>query len=270
MSKWLYLFLLIAICFAGNAEAYVLDGSLADWGVTPFISWTPSSSTADYVVNDDHTNFPSYSERSDIEALYFDNDDQYIYIALVSSYYSRKTYAGDIAFDFDGDGVYEFGMEFKGVNKTYAVRHTNIQKNPVWIMPNNSQLAKKDIDAAGPAYMKKASTGSYYGKYQGKAEIWYQKFQTLEGDAKGDQCFGDTWILEARIDRFLFDYPLDGTIVSINHSLSCANDYIHLTGTINGSCSPNSVVPEPSSLLLCALGIFGFAAGRKRFTSKKA
>ena len=56
--------LTLALC-ANDASAYVIDGDLSDWGVTPFTDWAPNRSTVDYVIEDDIERYGSdpFEER---------------------------------------------------------------------------------------------------------------------------------------------------------------------------------------------------------------
>ncbi|RKY39258.1 MAG: hypothetical protein DRP72_00320, partial [Candidatus Omnitrophota bacterium] len=57
--------------------AYIIDGSLDDWGVNPFVDWAPDSPTADKIVQDGIRPDGGRvwgGEPYDVEALYFDDD----------------------------------------------------------------------------------------------------------------------------------------------------------------------------------------------------
>jgi len=63
------------------SHAYVIDGSLSDWGVTIGSQWTPSSPTAQFV---EHAGLPGThgiftgGEEYAAEAMYFDIEQQNI------------------------------------------------------------------------------------------------------------------------------------------------------------------------------------------------
>ena len=56
---------------------------------------------------------PYGGEGWDIEAIYLDNDSDYVYIAVVTS--TSPGGLGDLGIDMDGDGVYEYGVKLNGV-----------------------------------------------------------------------------------------------------------------------------------------------------------
>jgi hypothetical protein len=95
--------------------AYIIDGKLDDWGdgIIPFSDWYPNSNTIEGTVEDDERPCGGDvwgGEYYDVEALYFDDDGEYFYFAMVSSYPLGGRLAGDLGIDLDSDEEYEYGV----------------------------------------------------------------------------------------------------------------------------------------------------------------
>ncbi|MFH1245359.1 MAG: hypothetical protein V1662_02650, partial [Candidatus Omnitrophota bacterium] len=126
--------------------AYTMDdSSLSDWGITPFSDWTPWNSSVDYT-EEDWTECPHYSgyigngsadyppypwgvnypypwggEKYDVEAMFFDDDPNYLYFALVTSFPQSGRdgiKAGDIAFGFGAAGSYDYVIKVQGLTSS--------------------------------------------------------------------------------------------------------------------------------------------------------
>ncbi|MBI1395170.1 MAG: hypothetical protein GC151_04250 [Betaproteobacteria bacterium] len=110
--------------------AYVIDGSVADWGLSQTGSasdWTPSAAIKAYTVEDQTGGLGTYlnpgwgGQRYDAEAIYLDWDAANLYVLVVTGLPSdnpqnpsANSYgAGDILFDFGRDGSFDFGLVVK-------------------------------------------------------------------------------------------------------------------------------------------------------------
>ena len=73
-----------------------------------------------------------------------------------------------------------------------------------------------------------------------------------------------TYVIEGIISKSVLGNPGKGTSIGMEFSPDCNNDYLSLTGDIDGSSVP---VPEPSSVLLIATGIaaLGFLKRKRGF-----
>jgi hypothetical protein len=233
------------------SAGYVIDGSLNDWGVTPFVNWTPSPlGTIIYTQTDDLNlyNADAYDELFDFEAMYFDNDATNFYVAIVSSYPMQPSAgAGDLGLDLNNDmeisahGIVtglEYGIHI-GTGTTGQV-----VLNPQW----GDTIHYQWPDGwQGSPYWIVDSTGTVVGM----ATTASQYYAAMEDG---------TYILELAIPRSLF--PGNGgdpcDIVGLHITQWCGNDSINLFGNIDPTHEPppppQPKIPAPAPLLLAGLG----------------
>jgi hypothetical protein len=221
---------------------YTVDGSLSDWGVTPFgtpAQWIPNG-TADYT----HTegNFYQahhYSEPYDFEAMYFDNDAQNFYVGVVSSArLGTGSGAGDLGIDLNHDMV----ISPHGI--VTGLEHAMLMQYGTW-----GQVVRD------PTWSDTFQPPSWPDGWQGSP--WQASGGTLEGSAYAvvqyyPEMEDGTYILEASIPRNLFpnNGGNTGDLVGLHLTIACGNDSINLVGTIDGA----PVIPAPGAFLLTSLG----------------
>lgn len=269
--------LAVALFFVllGTASAYTIDGSIVnDWLVN-----MPTSAVSDYfdnnlpsggndidVVTDDEAHAgisgqtylnPGYTAGGniyDIEALYFDNDATYGYIALVTGQSPTHTWGlGDIGIDitdtganlYDGDTLaampttpYELAIDFgssgaslKSVVDWYNVYYdltpapNHSASNP-WAVRTDSGVDKV-VDYAWQSYDN---------------QIWVYEFRFLLADVG---LSGST----------------EEAAIKLHWTMQCGNDYVNLNADVNP-------VPEPATMLLLGFGLVALAGfGRRQFIS---
>lgn len=292
---------------ATPAYGISLDGHLGDWGVTPFRDWTPNHRDIDWV-NGNGTR-PVGSVRGgaqyDVEALYFTDDVDYIYFAMVSSYDQAgvqaspspfpfpfplpplplpplpplplpfpfgpsssggSNYAGDLGISVDGAAGSEYGVDIRGIPTGSS--QVDVMGNPRWLMTEG--LETKMIDGTGTRI--------------GQSSLFYRNAGKLEGDGTY------TYILEGRIDKDIFGGLLTpGALLDLHYALTCGNDYLNLRADIDHGPpidipdpplpplppdvpeppKPPTEIPEPGTgLLLLTAGLLGLSGRRMKTKSK--
>ena len=239
------------VIFAATASAvptpiYTVDGNLSDWGVSPFVSWSPSSPEVVWD-EDNYTGsgaYPNGGEAFDVEALYAEVDSDYLYLALVFSMpqagvddpYGRPIhyFPGDIALDLDNDGStgeygYEFGLGLNSGNEG------EIFGMPDWSLPNGSV-----------GFPENTPSTIESGTFLADALFAYTNAGDLEGNGT------DTYVVEAAI--LLSDIGVEfgaGDSFLVHYTLDCGNDLIEVEGLITETSS----IPEPSTVMGIAMGL---------------
>jgi len=211
---------------------------------------------------------PAGGEYYDIEALYFDDDAQNVYIAIVTSMppnghtdsYNRKVDAGDIAIDLDDDRTtgeygYEYGIKTHGSSGVGMIRYY-----PDWSLPQ----ATGDFIVNAPSEFDIKT-----GTYTGTAELVYVNANNDESvDYGSDGSLPDgvfdvpNYIIEAKIPKSALGNPTVGQTSNIHVSIGCGNDAIELVPV-----SFEAEIPEFPTVALPVFAVLGLCYifnGRRR------
>jgi len=254
---------IITLLGVNDSLAYVIDGKLDDWGVTPGLfgnsDWEPNSGVY-WTEEDQNTDYlnPGYGgQLYDAEAIYFDYNQGHAYIAIVTGFPksgrtsgSNKFYPGDIAIDFGRNGVYEYGIKTSKYEPLYGMSgdggdvyrvtswgtaYEGIHEG-VWGYKSDPTVIKEG-NKIGSTYLEYIK-GNYAGNYK-----WH-------------------YIIEARLPLDLFgNDPVAPEWYSpfrIHWTMTCGNDAIDL------DVPP---VPEPATIfLLCSglLSLLGIIGTRRK------
>ena len=220
-----------------SKASYVIDASLSDWGVTPFVDWVPNP-PADYTqTNNINTyNADGYSEYYDFEAMYFDDDTSNFYAAVVSSYpLGPGTKGGDLGIDLNQDSTISLhgivgGLEIAVQVSTGTLG--NVLSNPTW---SDTIFSEWSDGWQGSPFT--ASGGTILGS----ATIAIQYYDAMESG---------TYITEFAIPRnILPGYGGGiGNLVTLHITQWCGNDSINI---LKGSVA---TIPAPGAILLGSLG----------------
>lgn len=259
-----------------TAFAYVLDGNLNDWGVTPGTQWAPSTSITGYVVENNVSHNTTWiwgGLQVDIQALYIDIDSQYFNYAIVSSKIQQYSLA-DLRIDINASGNnLHYGLDITPTTSPSIsgplivanyIQYPQVYKNPIWM------------------YMYTSPAAILGGTVTGTSEAFYKNVGVIEA---GEPT---SYIIEGRIPKSLFSTSFPhGTEITVSMGRSiyddpseadfskrwlidtAFSDYIELDTTI--VALDTTVVPEPGSMALIFTGFFGYMIGfaRKRFREFK-
>jgi len=278
--------------------------------------WKPSSPTADYVIennidpstnghdwtgyystgthlmkNADYQNpttfiesmlgsyySPAGGEPFDIEALYFDNDANYVYIAAITSMgkdgynlqrdqmgqyeYGASTdtghvEAGDIAIDLNGDDNYEYGViTHMDEDRNDKVGHLVL--NPTWSQedPGLTQTPGNDADIDHTS-KDLQDIAMRYEKLTGISETvkYNNDYRTaFSGNTLSNDKLTrtvDKYLIEISIPREKLGSPSETTLSNIHLTIGCGNDVIELKKVTYDS------IPEFPSMVLPVAAILG-------------
>ena len=269
------------------AAAYTIDGYIDDWGVNPTndpansdrlddrslipasgISYVIPNATADraYGVSGSNTTGP---EWRDIEAMYVDHNNTHILVMIITSmpktgmnWGSDHIQPGDLAFDFNDDGVFEYGVKIVKNDDSGFGNVGEIYSNPTWAVLDPGADRTEIISIIGGTLATETATICYTGTVGTVAGIPDEPSSTLPEDTFGDPArYGylkspcPNEIIEIAIPKNVFNIPMTANIRS---SITGGNGVIKL--------EPVTLLPEFVILLIPMISLLGrvFYSRRKK------
>jgi len=231
----------LALTSTGRADIYTIDGSLSDWGVTPFLDWAPNP-PAHYTETDNVNAYgaATYDEGYDIEAMYFDHDGQNFYFGIVTSYPVGNS---DLGLDLNEDMTVSAHGVVTGLEYAVHLGGDDVGQvvfNPTWSL---TPIAEWADGWQGSPYQ---ATG---GTLVGSASVAVEEYPAMESG---------TYILEAAVPRNIFPGNGGGAgdLVGAHYTVWCGNDSINLIADIDDTpIPPTPPLPLPGAMILGSLGI---------------
>lgn len=254
MKKLFLIISAMSFCLAGNAQAYVVDGSVSDWGIDLFAPGAASvnylnthtpNSPVQFFTEDNASNAtpgnvfvgPGWSTGNlyDAETIYFDNDATNAYIAIITGLpqFGATYPPGDIFLDTGkyqdpssptyNPNKYEYGIDI-ATSKLYSV---DLWENVVFFPEANPW-----------------AIGS--GTFLADVPFVYSGLQNTH------------YVLEASLPISYLNIEDDDPLW-LHWTMHCGNDIVNLRATASVT------TPEPASAALFASGLsFAFARLRRR------
>jgi len=229
-----------------SPAAYIIDADLNDWGVTAVGDWV-AGSTADCIRidNPDVSCTGIQEEFKDFETLYFDNDEDNFYCAVVRSYPLKPGYQGlDLGIDLNTDSI----VSGSGL-LTELELGIRTSSDP-------------DCTLGCPVCLETGPTGAFYRPDEGCQGFLYRlsdgAFIGMAAFATrpcGDLEHGIT-IVEIAVTKNVLERLGANSLVRCHISRYCGNDCINPIGT----CA----VPEPATVALIVLGAAFLRPRRKK------
>ena len=239
------------------AVIYTINGDVSEWGT---IDWanlntvTLNSDSADKVTGDGTLRPGVGGQAYDVEAMFFDSDSTYGYLALITGFPIGGRDSGGIPF-----GPGDIGIDVTSDTATVLDHQTLVTDSTTpyefgIIIPSSEGAISADL-------MDVTSWRSaYYEQHEAEADPWLIYASSKVGNATF--AYGDP-----SNDHYIYEFAFEleklgikyGDPVNFHWTMECGNDYLNLPATVNHT-------PEPASMLLLGTGLLGIASiSRKKF-----
>jgi len=247
------------LMMAMPAAAYTIDGYIDDWGVNPTndpdnsdrlegsslipasgISYVIENSTADraYGVSGSNNSNPACPEWCNIAAMYVDHNNTHILVMIITSmpktgmnWGSDHIQPGDLAFDFNDDGVFEYGVKIvKNADSGFG-NVGEIYSNPTWEVLDPGADRTEIVSIVGGTLATETATICYTGTVGTTAGIPDGPSSALPDGIFGDPAqYGDSKsrpyeVIEIMIPKSALDTQ---TTTNIRSSISGGNGVVKL------------------------------------------
>jgi len=257
---------------------YVTDDWYGSWSDTDFNDVTSGNGGT----------VPSGGEPYDVEALFFDNTNQDLFIVVVTSFdppaghdeprleqfgITPMIATGDLALDFGLNSEYTDGFSYDyGVNINNENRPALSGQNATsdgttvgnaFYRTGNSDWYigsdYNDVDAGGELTNFDPGWSSFGGTeiITGSTTVSYSQYDFGGGLQEGRYA---TYVIEVTIPRSLLPDVEDGDLIGISWVEGCRNDGGDAIVRLNGDVD----VPEPCTMVLTGLGVLGMGWWRRR------
>ena len=285
------------------AAAYIIDGDCSDWGVSPVNDSSTNQlddnslipnpvGTIDYMIDNDNANWAEGAASSnnisnftgpewcDIEAMYVDDDSEYIFVLIITSmpkhgvtWLGTHYQPGDLALDFDNNGDFEYGVKIvqndgDGVDGNWFGGVGVIYSNPTWKARDRGSKRTEIVSIvngmdAGSATIK--YTGTDVGEISGVAVPEGPTGSGLPWDTFGlmKDGYGGNYednpsipneVIEIAIPKSALN--LQHTMLNLQSSPSCGNGVIKLESV--------SLIPEFVTLAIPVISLLGLVFFMRR------
>ena len=246
MKRFSILFLLLALFLGNSAMGFSWTSGYYNHGDTPFDD-NNNTAPIQYPYGVGYLPSPGNTseggEKFDLEGLFVNFDDNYLYVALTNSFGMSVTSSTWGSTFYQGDVFFGFG----GNNDAFAIDVSSGN-----LLSVNVASYIQNLDGS---YYNNVAIRERVGSFQavmsptlGTANQVLTFWDGLETDPLlPDATGGDTYVFEWRIDRSLLGW--DGTSNLFFHTtLGCGNDLIEYNF---------AAIPEPGTMILLGLGLFG-------------
>ncbi len=272
MKKIFSLAILTILLSATSSFAYVIDGNVNDWGIDLASAVNGGSGTkpsATYVNGYLDNNLPSggndidywtednadknssgwifvgpgYTHNSntyDAEAIYFDNDATYAYIAIVTGLSRTEVSypAGDLFINVGSASDPFNSTAVPSVGSTFAI---NPLTGNFYELKNTTTLLSTEYFSAGNPWKTRFASATL--KYNLGADLKYVDQANSHNVIETKIALADLGLSETDTDN-----------IWLHWTMKCGNDVLNLKADVNA-------VPEPATIFLFSsslLGLFGF------------